>query len=452
MRFFDKLKSLISGSKYKDIQPYLDPVTQGYDYTKFKQVAAALLQKNPHERFVIFYSDIKNFKYINDVYGFEAGDKILRRYYELLTADRRKLAAARISADNFVSIEVYNAGDYTSIVSGCEDRISRVSDISGIIEGMPQVTVFAGAYCTEGDNTLTIEAMIDRANLAQRQIKNRQTSGCMLYSEEFRSAMLAEQEMENRMRSALQNGEFLVYLQPKMDLKSDRAVAAEALVRWQDPQRGLIPPNRFIPLFERNGFIKILDTYMFEQVCQLLRKWIDTGVEPLPVSVNVSKVQLSNPNFLSDYIGLKERYQVPDGLIEIEFTESMLFDNSERMAEILAYFKSHGCRSSIDDFGSGYSSLNLLKNLPADILKLDKMFFDENEYKDREKVIIQNVISMARGLSMQTVAEGVEHMEQVCFLRSVQCDLIQGFIFDHPQPIADFEQKYIKCKVPAMTS
>lgn len=446
MRLFDKLRALFQRPVHDKYDPYSDPVTHGDNYTKFKTKAAALLKKNPAKQYVIFYSDIKNFKYINDVYGFEIGDKVLRRYYEFVSSGDKKLAVARISADNFVSMEEYTDQTYADIIPECHRRIGRVSDVSDVIKGMPQITVFVGAYCTGNDHTLTIDAMIDRANLAQRQLKSRQTSGCILYCEDFRLDMLAEQDMENRMRPALECGEFVVYLQPKMDISSDCVVAAEALVRWQDPQNGLIPPLNFIPLFERNGFIQELDTYVFEQVCRLLRKWIDEGAQPLPVSVNVSKVQLSNQNFLTDYIGLKERYQIPDGLIEIEFTESMLFDNSERMTEILLYFKAHGCRSSIDDFGAGYSSLNLLKNLPADILKLDKMFFDENEYKDREKIIIQNVISMAKGLNMQTVAEGVERMEQVHFLKSVQCDLIQGYIFDKPLPITDFERKYIAAK------
>lgn len=422
---------------------YRDPITGRDNYAKFKVDVESFFRQHPNGNFVVFYSDIRNFKYINDVYGFEVGNKVLRRYSDLLGAEN-KLAYARINADNFVSLEWYPKGGQDEMMDRCMGRVDRVSDVSKIIKGMPRILISVGMYCTNGDNAaLTIDAMIDRARLAQRRLKNRQEAGGLLYSEEFRKEMLAEQEMENRMHIALKNGEFQVYLQPKFDLKTNRVAAAEALVRWKDPEQGLMPPMAFIPLFERNGFIQQLDTYMFEQVCILLRSWLDRGLDVLPVSVNVSKVQLQNPLFQQDYIQLKKQYQIPDGLVEIEFTESVLYSNSEKMAEVLSIFRANGFRSSIDDFGAGYSSLNVLKKLPADILKLDKLFFDEIEDRDREQVIIKNIISMAKDLSMQTVAEGVELWEQVEFLKSVQCEMVQGFVFDRPQPAADFEKKYL---------
>lgn len=420
---------------------YTDPITESSNFEKFKIDVQKLFEKYPQDKFVLFYSDIKNFKYINDVYGFEMGNKILRYYSDILKQDKNKIALARMNADKFVSIERYT--DKNNIVEECTKRIENVSDISSFLEGCPAITVFVGAYCVEEKDKLSIDDMIDRANIAQRQIKVQQKAGCLLYTEDLRADMIWQQSLENRMRMALKNGEFVVFLQPKFNIMTNKVAAAEALVRWKDPVNGLIPPMQFIPLFERNGFIQQLDTYMFKQVCKLLHKWIKQEKEVLPISVNVSKVQLDNPAFLSDYIAIKEEYQIPDGLIEIEFTESMLFDNSQRMMQVLKFFKLHGFRSSIDDFGAGYSSLNLLKNLPADILKLDKMFFDKNEYEDREKVIIKNVISMAKELSMQTVAEGVEQMEQVEFLKEVNCELVQGYVFDKPLPVEEFERKYI---------
>lgn len=423
------------------MQDDLDPVTGGVNFTKFIKEAARLLQHNPKENYVIYYSDIKNFKYINDVYGFETGNRVLEAYYSFLSREH-KLAYARMNADRFVSIEPYR--NRSEIGERTEKRMAQVENLYMSNDGIPPFTVFVGGYCTDGDNlSIPIEAMVDRAILAHRQCRNSSKAKFILYEETFRQNMLAEQEMENRMLSALENGEFVVYLQPKFNIREDKIAAAEALVRWDDPVHGLISPGKFIPLFERNGFIKRLDTYMFGQICYLLRKWIDVGQEPIPVSVNVSKVQLTNPTFLQDYIDIKERCRIPDGLIEIEFTESMLFDNADKMTDVLTIFKAHGFRSSIDDFGAGYSSLNLLKDLKADILKLDRLFFIKNSYQEREKVIIQHVISMAKGLSMQTVAEGVEYQEQVDFLKSVECEMVQGFIYDKPLPVSEFEKKYI---------
>lgn len=420
---------------------YVDPLTKASNFSKFKIDAARLFQEYPTQKYAVFYSDIKNFKYLNDVYGFEVGNKVLCRYSDLL-CDSGKLLYARINADNFVSIESYT--DETILEQECLQRIREFGDLSGIVEGNLSITIFVGVYCTKGDNlSMSIDDMIDRANLAQKQLKNKQAAGCVMYSEKFRKSMLIEQGMELRMHTALQNGEFLVFLQPKFDITLGKIAAAEALVRWKDPKVGLISPAQFIPLFERNGFIQQLDTFMFEQVCKLIRKWLDMGIQVFPLSVNVSKSQLSNPTFMEDYIHIKEKYNIPDGNIEIEFTESMLLDNNDKMIEVLRFFRSHGFLSSIDDFGSGYSSLNVLKNLPVDILKLDKVFFDKNEYQDREKVIIKSVISMAKELSMQTVAEGVEEWEQVEFLQSVKCELVQGYVFDRPMPVDEFEQKYI---------
>lgn len=421
---------------------YFDSVTQGYNYTKFKKEVSELFSKNPNKNYVIFYSDIKNFKYINDVYGFEIGNKILKRYSDLLTKEN-KLCVARVSADNFVSIEEYEGEE--KIINGCLKRIERISDMTGIIDNMAKIVVYAGAYCTNGNNhTLSIDAMIDRANIAQKQLREIQgESGCILYDEKFRQNMILEQQMENKMEDSLANGEFVVYLQPKFSICKGEIEAAEALVRWKDKNRGVIPPMEFIPLFERNGFIKKLDTYIFTEVCKLLRKWLDAGKSIVSVSVNVSKQQLNNPNFLKEYISIRDSYHIPDGLVEIEFTESMLFDNTEKMESVLQEFRLHGFRSSIDDFGAGYSSLNLLKSLPVDILKLDKLFFDESEYMDREKIIIRHVISMAKELSMQTVAEGIESLEQVEFLKLVQCEMAQGYYYDKPLPVSEFEAKYI---------
>lgn len=434
-----------------EFSPYIDPITGGPNFTRFKMDVTALFQKYPKEKFVLFYSDIKNFKYINDVYGYETGNQVLKRFSALL-AEEDKLAYTRMNADNFISLERYTTAE--EVLKRCQQRIHRISDISGIIESMSTITIFVGAYCTEGHNLeISIDAMIDRANIARRQCKANQNAGCILYSENFRKSMLNEQRLENRMHEALANHEFVVYLQPKFDIATNTVAAAEALVRWQDPKQGLISPGVFIPLFERNGFIQKLDTYMFQQVCVLIRKWLDKGLPIIPLSVNVSKVQLNNPNFLQDYIHLKEQYDIPDQLIEIEFTESMLFDNSKRMEEVLRQFHAHGFCSSIDDFGAGYSSLNLLKKLPANILKLDKVFFDANEYQEREKIIIKNIIAMAKELSMRTVAEGVEHTDQVDFLRSVQCEMVQGFVFEKPLAVKQFEEKYLfQSQVVASTS
>lgn len=420
---------------------YLDPVTRTDNFAMFKHSLSSLLQHFPHQRFAIIYSDIKNFKYINDVHGYETGNQILAHYSQVLAkADLE--CFCRINADNFVSVESYE--NVEQLLNNWNGRLMQITDIAGILPGTDSLSVFAGIYCLDGHNhSLSIDSMIDRAHIAHHQQKMTQITGCLLYTESMRQTIHESQQLENRMRPALQNGEFVVYLQPKFDISTNKIAAAEALVRWNDPLHGIIAPGKFIPTFERNGFIQQLDAYMFQQVCKLLRRWLDMGIPIIPISVNVSKVQLNNPTFLEEYFAVKKQYDIPDNIIEIEFTESMLFANSQLMEEVLCRFREQGFRSSIDDFGSGYSSLNLLKNLPADILKLDKVFFDPSENTQRREVIIRNVITMAKELSMRTVAEGVEQWEQVEFLRAAQCEMVQGFVFDKPLPVDAFEKKYM---------
>ncbi|MEG2290324.1 MAG: EAL domain-containing protein [Clostridium sp.] len=421
---------------------YVDPVTGGYNFEKFKIIAKKLLIDNPRDKFILCYSDIKNFKAINYMHGFEKGDEILKKYSDYLEF-KNVIAFARVNVDNFVAINRYEEKELEL------EKVKEIMGTSGYVTEVFNLNFSVkqtlGIYLTEGDNqSKSLEEMIDAANLAQKQLSINQKTGMAVYDDSIRDVMIENQFMENRMKNALNKGEFIVYIQPKYDIKINKIATAEALVRWNDPERGIIPPISFIPLFEKNGFIKHIDNYMFQQSCILLNKWIKAGKEPVPISVNVSKPQLNNPKMLEDYLNMKNKYNIPDGLLEVEFTESMVVENVEKLTEALVFFKKNGIQTSIDDFGSGYSSLNLLKNLSVDILKLDKQFFDDDEYQNRGKVIIKNIVSMAKELNMKTVAEGIEYKEQVEFLQSINCDMIQGYVFEKPIPISTFEEKYIK--------
>lgn len=424
---------------------YRDPVTGANNFLKFKLDMQQLLQQHPAANYAVIYSDIRNFKYINDVYGFAVGDKILCHYVRCMQESKKKETYGRVSGDTFLSLIRYQ--DAREIAEHCRSMSQSLSDISAIIPDAASLHIYMGVYCTDGDNaSISIEKMIDRANLAHQQAKNHAIAPCVVYTDELRQAMIAEQALENRMESALSDGEFEVYLQPKYNLHNDAVTAAEALVRWNHPEEGLISPARFIPLFERNGFIRKLDAYMFESVCKLLQRWMQENRALLPISVNISRAQLHSNQFLSEYVRLKNAYDIPDRCIEIEFTESLAFGDIDRIQKVLQHFHAHGFSCSIDDFGAGYSSLNLLKDLPVDVLKLDKLFFDKSTDPEREQIIIESVVSMAKRLHMCTVAEGVEALEQVEFLRKIGCDLIQGYVFDRPLPVSVFEQKYIRTK------
>ena len=226
-----------------------------------------------------------------------------------------------------------------------------------------------------------------------------------------------------------------------MDIQQGVAIGgAEALVRWAPPDQPLISPGEFIPLFERNGFIVELDRYMLEQVCRWLRGYLDRGGRELVVSVNVSRLGLFQEDFVEHTIQIKETYRIPDGLLDLEFTESVVLDDNALFIRSVRRLQQHGFLCSLDDFGTGYSSLNLLKSLPIDVLKLDILFFTRDADHCRERIVIANILHMARQLHIRTIAEGVEALEQVAFLRDAGCDMVQGFVFARPMPLDEFDR------------
>ena len=220
--------------------------------------------------------------------------------------------------------------------------------------------------------------------------------------------MEKEQEIVNRMGSALEAGQFEIYLQPKVNIRTEIIEGSEALVRWIDPQRGIIPPSEFIPVFESNGFITKLDYYVWEETCKVLRRWLDEGRRLTPISVNVSRVNLYSTHLLDSICALTDKYDIPRRYFNIELTESAYMDNQEAMSRIIDGLRSRGYTVMMDDFGSGFSSLNALKDIPVDVLKIDQRFLSSGRDTERGKCIIRSVVEMAKELDMAVIAEGVE--------------------------------------------
>ena len=226
----------------------------------------------------------------------------------------------------------------------------------------------------------------------------------------------------------------------KNDLHTLSIIGAEALVRWVSPSKGFMQPDDFIPLFEKNGFIVELDFYVLEECCKKIREWIDNGIEPIPISVNQSRINLDDPFYVEKLNDILQKYELPVNLIEIELTEGMFSSSNTKLVKIMERMRKIGFSISMDDFGSGYSSLNLLKEIPVDILKIDKVFLDETANSRKSRIIISQVVSMARKLGMKVVCEGVENEEQAAFLRKIHCDFAQGYLYAKPMTIADFEE------------
>lgn len=420
---------------------FTDQLTQGPNRSKFDLDAGGAILKGTPGDYVLVSADIRKFKLINDLFGIEMGDQTLRYVYKVL---ERHLSAdefmTRVAADNFCLL-LRNA-DKRKIINRLEVMARDINRFNNGLERKYFLSLSFG-ICPVLDTNLPLTQLLDRANVALKSIKDNEDGrlfACQFYSDLDRLKLMREKDMENRMQDALNSGEFVIYLQPKLSLKDDTIAGAEALVRWQDPERGLVPPDDFVPFFEKNRFIIEVDLYVFERVCILLRKWLDDGLTPMPISVNMSRAHLADTDFLDAYEAIRSAYSVPPGLLEIELTETLVFTNPEVLFQVINQIHRRGYRCSMDDFGSGYSSLNLLKDLQMDTLKLDRAFFtSKNADNPRERDVVTSVIDLAEKLSMSTVAEGVESQKQVDFLKQSSCDMVQGYVFSKPVPIPDFE-------------
>lgn len=420
---------------------YVDKITEGLNEKSFEIESEKLIYTSPLSSYTMIWFNLKKFKIINDIYGIESGNRVLKYIYKIISKHlEEKEYVARLSGDNYAILLKFSSKKFI------EKRLNKmVEDINSFNSYSSSKYVFtftAGVYVID-DLSLSITQMQDRAHVARKSIVSsieHDVCSIEFYSEEKRQKLIHEKDMENSMKEDLKNNKFIIYLQPKFSLKENRIAGAEALVRWLNDEKGLIPPNDFIPFFEKNGFIIELDIYVFERVCILLKKWILEGKDPIPISVNMSRIHLINEDFLDRYEKILKKYDIAPSLLEIELTESIAFENSEVLPCIIEKIHKKGFLCSIDDFGSGYSSLNILKKLDIDTLKLDKEFCSSDLVKDlREKKIILSILNLSKELNLITVVEGVETKEQLEFFKESSCDLVQGYVFSKPLPIEDFE-------------
>ncbi len=424
---------------------FIDPVTNERNYNKFLLDANIILRNSTGNNYAICYSDIQDFRYINDIFGRAAGDRLLRYWSAFLhEITHEGEIFGRMGGDIFVALLKYQSRH--ELERRFTSMAHRMAVYPETLARGYKVEVCGGMYLMgETSDRLGLNDMLDRAITAQKSVKKK-NGGMRLgfYSREMRAQKLWEAKVEATMETALENNEFHMYLQPKIDIQNgNRIMGAEALARWIPPDKDPIPPDRFIGIFERNGFIATLDKFIFESACRHYSESVTSGNTPQYVlSVNVSKLTLIQPEFCTIYAGIKEQYGVPDGFIELEFTESLVFENHALLQAIVSACKRNGFLCSLDDFGAGYSSLNLLKSIYVDVLKLDRQFFKYGDNPARGRELVKNIVVMAKALGMKIVAEGIDRPEQVEQLREMGCDAVQGYIFAKPMPVNDFGQFY----------
>lgn len=415
---------------------FVDPMTGGVNHAAFQLEYQKLAQSMVPMTYTIVLLNVRGFKLINENFGIAMGNETLKYIYTIIQRHMHPDELfARGDADNFFLCLRENSQG--KIQLRLDDILTDINSFSHYADIQYQLSMSQGA-CLIDDPRLDLTLIEDRARTACKL--HRERSKCSFYSSELTQKMKNEQELNALFDASIKNHDFQVYLQPKVRLSDVTPGGAEALVRWIHPQRGVIFPSDFIPLFEKSGNICSLDLYVFEEVCLLLRKWMDTGKTLLPVSVNLSRTHFKNLNFLRSFSSLKEKYQIPDGVIELELTESVFFDEQQRILvqNSIREMHKHGFLCSLDDFGVGFSSLALLKEFDVDTIKLDRQFFMDIS-NPRAQNVIASFIALADKLGVGTVAEGIETQEQLDYLSEAGCNMVQGYIFSKPLPIPEFE-------------
>lgn len=424
---------------------YYDELTGGISFEKFRKevyelAGATLTNKNNEKKYAVVSIDVDKFKVINDIFGYEEGNRVIRYIWSCINEMiEPKETFAHRKADQFVMF--VDATDQKRLVNRMEDLAKRASEIKEEGDKNYEVILSIGIYIVEHmeEEAFNINTAIDRAELTKKSIKGKRNNRSAIYDDRMRQKMIRDQDIENKMERAIETREFKVYYQPKYNALSGALSGAEALVRWYNDKTGMIFPNEFIPLFESNGFIVELDKYMFESVCMDIRTWLDQGYEVVPVSVNLSQLQLYNVRFIDEYIAILKKHNVPPKYVQLELTETTLFSEASLLNQIIDRLHAAGFSILMDDFGTGYSSLNMLKNVPVDILKLDKSFVDDIG-EDKGDIVVSTIVSLGQSLDMKIVAEGVESKEQFRFLRNILCDEIQGYYFSRPISANEYAQ------------
>lgn len=410
-----------------------DRLTGLYSRDTFFEKVKEMLRFKPSGYYVLAAIDIDNFKVINDLYGTPKGDEILRKGAHALKRcfEPHGGICCRIEGDNFAVL-------YPSVLLDSNEIAKITAQVALVDVAVPPITCSIGRYVIV-DRTLPVSAMYDRAVLAQLSIKGRYDVREAMYDESMRDNLLREQQIVTEMKDALSEGQFEVWFQPQYNHMSKSLVGAEALVRWRHPIHGIIPPNDFIPVFERNGFIYEMDKYVWDQTAAYIHEWLQMGRPPIPVSVNISRQDIFRADFYETITGLIAKHNIPINLLRLEITETAFSNSTEQIVNTVKRLKEFGFVIEIDDFGSGYSSLNVLKDVPAHVLKLDMKFLAETGDAFRSGSILESIVRMAKWLSMNVIAEGVETKEQADYLKSIGCNCIQGYYYAKPMPCKEYE-------------
>ncbi|MCR5831983.1 MAG: bifunctional diguanylate cyclase/phosphodiesterase [Lachnospiraceae bacterium] len=437
VRYLGTLQNVNTEMKIKAEMEYradYDSMTGLYNSETFYKKASAIIRNHPDDKFVIISIDVDRFRLINDRYGIDAGNRTLETVGKMIReVSPKDSIAKRYQGDVFSVLLKYKTD---------QDLVQYMGKLSEVVRGARVVPISIGltyGIYKVDDRDLPVRLMCDRARAVKKQVKGNALTNYAVYDDVIRLKLREQAEIEEEMNTALSNKEFVMYLQPQIDIATGKLRGAEALVRWQHPIKGVLVPAQFLSLFESNGFITKMDMYIWELACRYIRDLQDRGIY-LPVSVNISRVHIGSTNLSDILLDLVRKYDIAPKYLELEITENLFMEDVDELFNEMASLKKCGFNIMMDDFGSGYSSLNMLRNAPVDTLKIDRFFLDEIISTDRGKIIVEASVRMAKQLGLAVIAEGVETQEQLDFLKTINCDIVQGYYYSRPIPPDEFER------------
>ena len=416
---------------------YCDKDLNMYNLTYFMKFTGKIIYEEKTEDYFGAYFNLKGFSIVNNHFGREKGTEIMRKYINGISSELSEdEAVCRVGGDNFVAlIKKEKLEWFRNYLSGTS--ISCDMDYRVIISAV------AGAYVVENAKIIKRPSdLMDRISTAFNSARRNSHLSFVFFDENMMKYQSYAKWVERRFSSSIEQEEFKVYYQPKISLKDGSVAGAEALCRWIHKGK-IIPPDKFIPIIEQGINICTLDFYMLDHVCRDLRRWLDEGKTVVPVSVNVSRLNFYSFDLVIFLLNLIKKYDLEPWMLKLEITESAYTDNMHLLIDTVARFQKEGFKILMDDFGSGYSSLNMLRNMPVDILKLDMRFLEDIQNDPRARAIVKNVVNLARDIDMDVIIEGVETKEQLDFLKSIGCKNIQGFLFSYPMPKEDYLDRFV---------
>lgn len=417
---------------------FRDEVTGGINRTELRMRYQELCREKKADQYTLLLLDCVDFKMINASLGEKNGDRMLKYFYTVIKSCLEKdEIVARTEMDHYYILLKEKNPNVISRRAG--EILARIISFENTEVPRCDVAFRMGA-CPVEDNNPDLTLLQDRVIAVVKNQASKDIGKLIYFDRKLADKIQRERELDSLFDDSIANGDFKVYLQPKVNVHSGVVAGAEALIRWILPEKGIVSPAEFIPLLEKNGKICILDRYVFEEVCSLMKRWKEEGAELFPISVNLSRSHFVNENFLRSYVKIADKYQVDRSLIEFEVTETIFLDASQmkKVREGLQMIHKYGFRCSLDDFGYGYSSLTLLREFEIDVLKLDRSFFMDLD-SARARDVIASILDMAEKLNIHTVAEGIETRQQMEYIKTVNCDTIQGYFFSRPLPVEEFE-------------